>query len=157
MESPRLMLRTLIAIAATLATMAFVFSFFPSVEVYRNEELLGTRAVVEHANWLLGLLVIYLAPAALIWKRPQLPYALLWSIWTVIVTAVAYMATFDLGNWSVHTVQLWPAAVFGYLMSALLVLLIIVVPVACGVFWWIKRARPPRPTLPTARLVKTRA
>jgi hypothetical protein len=156
MSTPRLMLRTLIAIAATVATMAFVFSFFPGVEVYRNGEFLGTRPVVEHANWLLGLLVIYLAPGALLWKQPRLPYALLWSIWTVIVTGVAFVATFDLGDWSLRTVQLWPAAVFGYLMSALLVLLIIVVPIACAVFWWFTRERPAPTSLPTARLVKTR-
>lgn len=157
MESPRVMLRTLIAIAATIATMAFVFGFFPGIEVYRGEDLLETRPVVEHANWLLGLLVLYLAPGALLWRSPALPYALVWSIWTVIVTGIAFLAMFDLGDWSVRTRQLWPAAVFGYLMSALLVLLILVMPIACAVYWWATRARPVRPALPAARVVKTRA
>ena len=157
MDSPRLLLRSLIAIAATIATTAFVFGFFPGVEVYRKDLFLGTRPVVEHWNWLLGILVIYLAPGALIWRRPRISLALLWSMWTIAVTVVLFVATFDLGDWSVQIVQLWPSAVFGYLMSALLLLLIAVVPVACGVFWWVHRERPTPPALPTARLVKTRA
>lgn len=157
MDPLRTLLRALIAISATIAAMAFVFCFFPGMEVYRHEVFIETRPVVEHWNWLLGILVIYLAPGAIVWQKPRIAYALLWSMWTIAVTVLVFVATFDLGDWSVHTIVLWPQAVFGYLMFALVFLLIAVVPIACGVYWWATRERAPGPTLPVARLVKSRA
>ncbi|MBA3501263.1 MAG: hypothetical protein M4D80_25090 [Myxococcota bacterium] len=163
MDSPRTMLRVLVAIAATIAATGFVFSFFPGLEVYRitsgrSETLyVDTLPVVEHWNWLLGVLVILLAPGAVIWRKPRISYALLWSLWAIAVATLVFVATFQLGDWGVRTVALWPHAVFGFLMSGLLFLVIAIVPIACGAYWWMTRERPVRPMLPVARLVKSRA
>jgi hypothetical protein len=151
----RTMLRILVAIAATLAATSFVFGFFPGVEVYRRETFIETRAVVEHWNWFLGILVMLLAPGAIVWRHPRIGYALLWSIWTIAMTVLVFVATFELGEWGVRTVALWPHAVFGFLMFSLLFLLIAIVPIACGVYWWVTRGSNERPvTLPVARLVR---
>ena len=157
MNAQRTMLRIIVAIAATIAAIAFVFSFFPGMEVYRNETFVETRPVVEHWNWLLGILVIYLAPGAVVWRAPRIAFALLWSLWTIAVTVLVFVATFDLGDWSTYTVVLWPQVMFGYVMFALVFLLIAAMPVACAVCWWVTRERPAQPQLPVARLVKSRA
>jgi hypothetical protein len=154
----RTLLRILVAIAVTLGATAFMFGFFPGVEVYRRDVFIETRAVIENWNWFLGLLVILLAPGLLVWRTPLISYALLWSIWTIVVAVLAFIASFDLGDWGIRTVALWPHAVFGVLMFSLLLLLIAVVPVACGVFAWVTRDRViPQPELPVARVIKTRA
>lgn len=155
MDAQRTMLRIIVAIAATIAAIAFVFSFFPGMEVYRNETFIETRPVVEHWNWLFGILVIYLAPGAVVWRAPRIPFALLWSLWTIAVTVLVFVATFDLGDWSTYTVVLWPQVMFGYVIFALVFLLIAAMPVACAVCWWVTRERPAE--LPVARLVKSRA
>lgn len=157
MGPQRTMLRILAALAATIAAIAFVFGFFPGVEVYRNDVFIETRPVVDHWNWLLGVLVIYLAPGALVWRKPRIGFALLWSLWTMTITVLVFVATFDLGDWTLQTVVLWPQALFGYLMFALVFVLIAIMPVACAVLWWVTRDRPVRPSLPTARVLKIRA
>ena len=150
-------LRVLVAIIVTLAAMAFVFGFFPGIEVYRRESFVETRAVIEHWNWFLGILVLLLVPGAVVWTRPRIAYALLWSMWTIGLSMVVFLATFDLGEpgaWTTRTVALWPHAVFGLLMFAVLFLIIAVVPIACAVLWWITRERPVTITLPTARVIR---
>lgn len=154
MDSPRRMLRTLIAIVATVAATAFVVGFFPGAVLYRGDELIGTRAVVEHANWLLGVLALYLVPGAVIWRRPRIAHALLWSMWSVALTVLVVIATFDHSDLAPGMIMLWPSVVFGYLMSSLLFLLIAVMPIACGVSWWLARTRTARPVFPRARVVK---
>jgi hypothetical protein len=145
------MLRVLVLIAVVLAATAFVFGFFPGVEVYRGNEYVETRAVVEQPNWFLGILVLLLAPAAGIWRAPRIAYALLWPLWAIALSVIVFAATFKLEF--IRTVSLWPDAVFGFLMFALLFLVIAVVPIACGVCWWITRDKPARVVLPVARLV----
>jgi hypothetical protein len=154
MNPLRMMLRVLVAVAATTAAIAFVFSFFPGIELYRHDVYIDTLPVVEHWNWLLGILVILLAPGALLWQKPRISYALLWSLWTIAVSTLVFVATFDLGDWGVRTVALWPHAVFGFLMFSLLFLLIAIIPIACAVYWW--ATREPGAPLPVARLVKSR-
>lgn len=154
-------LRGLVASAVVLAATAFVIGFFPGIEVYRDDHFVETRAVVEHWNYFLGALVILLGPGAVVWMRPRMAYALLWSMWSIGLAMVLFVATFELGDLSTRTVALWPAGVFGVLVFALLFLLIAVVPVACGVLWWITRERAASPTgdkplrvaLPVARVV----
>jgi hypothetical protein len=157
----RMMLRAMVAIATTIAATAFVFSFFPGLEIYRldayGDLFVETLPVVEHWNWLLGIFVVLLAPGAVIWRRPRIAYALLWSLWSMAIATLVFVATFDIGNWGVRTVALWPHAVFGFLLSALLFLVIAIIPIACGAYWWTMRDRTPRPKLPVARLVKSRA
>ena len=157
MDAQHTMLRIMVAIAATIAATAFTFSFFPGMEVYRDATFIETRPVVEHWNWLLGILVVYLAPGAIVWRAPRISYALLWSVWTIAVTVLVFVATFDLGDWSTYTIVLWPQVMFGYLMFALVFLLIAVMPIACGVYWWVTREAPTRPQLPVARVLKFRA
>jgi|MudIll2142460700_1097286.scaffolds.fasta_scaffold25913_2 hypothetical protein len=153
----RTMLRILVVVALCLGTAGFVLGFFPGYEVYRRDVFIETRDVVEHWNMFLGMLVLYLAPGAIIWRKPSIGYALVWSLWTMAVTMVVFVATFDLGDWSVRTVHLWPYSLFTFLMLALVFLLIAVIPIACGVFWWVTRDRVQPPALPTARVVKSRA
>jgi hypothetical protein len=148
-------LRGLVSAAAVLAVSAFIIGFFPGVEVYHDDVFIETRAVVEQWNWFLGALVILLAPGALLWMRPRMSYALLWSMWSIAVAMIMFVASFDLGDFAVRTVALWPAGVFGVLMFALLFLLIAVVPVTCGVLWWITRERPLRVELPVARVIRS--
>ena len=150
----RVMLRIHVAIAASIAATGFVFAFFPGFEVYRHGVLVDTRPVIEQWNWLLGILVILLAPGAIVWRSPRTGYALLWSLWTIAIATLVFVGTFDLGDPRVRTVALWPHAVFGYLMVALLLHLIVVIPIASGAFWWITRDRPVRPTLPVARVLR---
>ena len=157
MDPLRTMLRVLVALATSIAAAAFAASFFPGIEVFRHGVYVETLPVVQHWNWLLGILLIVLAPGAYLWKKPQISYALLWSVWAITVSSVVFVATFELGDWSVRTVALWPHAVFGFLMFSLMFLIIAVVPIACGVYWWATRDRAVRPTLPIARLVKSRA
>jgi hypothetical protein len=146
-------LRGLVASAVVLAATAFIIGFFPGIEVYHDDAFIKTRAVVEQWNWFLGALVILLAPGVAVWMRPRMSYALLWSMWSIAVAMIMFVATFDLNDFAVRNVPLWPAEVFGVLMFALLFLLIAVVPVACGVLWWITREKPLRVELPIARVV----
>ena len=153
----RTMLRFLVALVTTLSATAFVFGFFPGIEVYQQDAFVETRAVIVQWNWFLGVLVLLLAPGAVVWWHPRIGYALLWSLWTIALTTVVFVGTFDLGDWGLRTVALWPHAVFGFVMFAVLFLVIAIIPVACGAFWWITRERPVRPQLPIARVLKFRA
>jgi hypothetical protein len=146
-------LRGLVASAVAIAATAFTIGFFPGIEVYHADVFIKTRAVVEQWNWFLGALVLLLAPGVVVWMRPRISYALLWSMWSIAVAMIMFVASFDLGDLAVRTVALWPAEVFGVLMFALLFLLIAVVPVACGVVWWVTREKPMRVELPIARVV----
>jgi hypothetical protein len=155
MAGRRLLLRILVALAFILAAFAFVLGFLPGAHVYRYDVFVETVDVVESWNWFLGYLVLLLAPGVVVWRRPRIAFALAWSLWTVGVTVLLLVATFDFGDWSVRHVVLPAQQVFGYTMAALLGHLILVVPVACAIAWWFTRERPEPPvTLPMARVVR---
>ncbi len=112
--------------------------------------------MVAHWNWLLGFLFVLLAPGVLIWRKPRIAFALLWSLWAIGAGTVGFLATFDLGNWSGKTVELWPMYAFGIVIFGLLLLLIALLPIACGVFAWVTRNRPEPPVvLAPARVVRS--
>ena len=147
------LLRILVAVAVVLGAAAFLLGRLPGLDIYRGETYVETRPIVEQWNWFLGFLVGMLAPGFVVWRRPRLAYALLWSLWVVAFVAVVLVATFDLGNWDVRVVVLPAHAVFVRVMWSLLAHLIAIVPLACGVFWWVTRDRPAAPPLPTARVI----
>ncbi|MBA2540240.1 MAG: hypothetical protein H0V17_11435 [Deltaproteobacteria bacterium] len=159
------LLRGLIVGLIALCVIAAVFAFIPSVEVYedRNDclghalggvfahgprspcqsayQLVRTDAPIDGAVavlYLVGLLV----PGVLLWFHPLLRYALLWPVWTIVATVVLLTATFELDLFS-HTVRLWPAHVFAIAMTAILAILIVVVPLGSGVFALVTRSKAP--------------
>jgi hypothetical protein len=110
------------------------------------------RVIDEPLSWL--ALVGILGFGVLVWVRPKLRFALLWSLATVGLGALAVVASFELHLFD-RVVQLWPSQVFGLLAVALIFLLIAFVPAACAVFLWIYRTRPtPPPELPRATVVE---
>ena len=149
----RWMLRGGVALTLALAAAAFVLGFFPGIEIYRGTDFVETRQVVERWNWCLGILLLLVAPGIVVWARPRIAYALLWSLWTIASSVIVFLATFDLGDWSVRTVELWPMHVFGLVIFALLFTIIAVIPIGCAVYWWVTRERPFRPVLPVARVI----
>jgi len=148
------MLRCGVALTIALAVAAFILGFFPGVDVYRGNDFIETRQVVERWNWSLGILVLLVAPGIVVWARPRIAYALLWSLWTIASSVIVFLATFDLGDWSVRTVELWPVKLFGLIIFSLLFTIIAVIPIACAVYWWVTRERVRRIELPTARVIK---
>lgn len=178
----RKLLRTFCLIAGGLATAALILGFLPGTETYRDTNdcfgnalgglfsahhgrrppceshyvYVATTPVVAHWNWLLGFLFMLFAPGILIWRKPRIAFALLWALWAIGAGTVGFLASFDLGDWSVKTVELWPIYAFGVVMFGLLLLLIALLPIACGVFAWVTRNRPEPPVvLAPARVVRS--
>ncbi|MBA3393735.1 MAG: hypothetical protein H0T89_13895 [Deltaproteobacteria bacterium] len=177
----RKLLRTFCVIAGGLATAALILGLLPGSETYRDTNdcfghalgglfshgrrspceshwvYVATTPVVAHWNWLLGFLFVLLAPGVLIWRNARIAFALLWSLWAIGAGTIGFLASFDLGDWSVKTVELWPMYAFGIVIFGLLLLLIALLPIACGVFAWVTRNRPePPPALPRATVVDRR-
>lgn len=105
-------------------------------------------------QWL--VLALLLAPGVLVWLRPKLRFALLWSVLAIPCGYLAVMAWLDLHLFA-RTVALWPWQVFELLALGLFVLVLLVIPIACIVFAVHARMRkpepPPKGASPAARVV----
>jgi hypothetical protein len=106
-------------------------------------------------QWL--AIALLLAPGVLVWFRPKLRLALLWSMLAIPCGYLAVMASLDLHLFE-RTVALWPSQVFGPLALGLFVLVLLVIPISCIVFAVYTRMRKPKPppkgVFPTARAVR---
>ncbi|MDQ3367647.1 MAG: hypothetical protein M3680_19675 [Myxococcota bacterium] len=179
-DSKRRLLRTVCLIAGALGVAMLGLGALPGLEVYADaRNCLGhafagvfshggsssacePHYVLDHTERVLAEPLAWLALIAivgfgvLVWFRPKLRYALLWSLVTIGLGALALVAMFDLRLFE-HTVALWPSRAFGVLALALFFHLIAVVPIACACFAWLTRTRPePPPELPRATLVDRR-
>lgn len=176
-RAKRGMLRVLCGLAAVLGAGMFAVGWLPGTDVYRDGNncfgralagvfvhggsgdcdsryvLSHTERVIEHAStWLaLGLMLV---PGILVWIKPRLRFALLWSLLAIPSGALALASSFDLHLFE-QTVTLWPAQVFALLGLSLFTLLLLVIPAACTVFAYVTRTKPPAPPdLPVARVIR---
>jgi hypothetical protein len=144
----RVLLRGVVIVAVLLAGASFVVGALPGIAIYRGDVHVETLAVIEQPRWFLGILVVVLAPGALLWRDPKISTALVWTLWAMLATALVLVATFADPGAEGRTVPLWPAHVFGTLLIVLVVHLIVILPVACVIAWSVKR--PDRVVLPIA-------
>jgi hypothetical protein len=176
----RRLLRGIVLLATLLGVAAAVLAFVPAVEVYEDGGdcfghalaslfaldgaagrcesawvYVGTRTAAEHPAQMAAYFLVVIAPGLVVWRRPRPALALAWTIAVVIATFVMVVVTFELfGDWGVRTVALAPARLYGGAASALLVLLIVILPVACAVLAIAGRRRPHLPELPEARALR---
>ncbi len=178
-DSKRRLLRAICLIAGALGVGMLGLGALPGLEVYEDtRNCLGQafagvfshgggsscepNYVLDHTERVLQEPLAWLALLAMmsfgvvVWLRPKLRFALLWSLVTVGLASLALVAMFDLRLFT-HTVPLWPSRVFAILALALFFLLIAALPVACAAFAWLHRTRPaPPPELPRATVVERR-
>jgi hypothetical protein len=176
------LLRGTAIVLGALAVLAAILCCVPSVEVYEDRSdcfghALGslfafehghrgpcvqswsyveTRTPVDHPFGMAVYFMLLAVPALVVWQRPRLRFAIVWTVFTVAATFAMVVATFELfGDWGKRTVDLWPAQLFAGVATALVGSLIIVVPLGCLVFHVVTRTRMPRPPgLPEARLIE---
>ena len=154
MVARRIVLRIIIVLAWALAAIAIVLGFFPGAEVFERGVYVDTVTVGGRANWAAGYVLLLVLPGVFLWRRPQLAYGLLWSLWTIGVTVLLLVATFDLSSGDRMHVPLPALRAFALTMKGLLGLLILALPVASALVWWLTRERPEPPvSLPRARVV----
>lgn len=177
----RLMLRILCGLAGACGLGIFAMGALPGLEIYTDvndcvgHALAGLAAhgggrpceshyTLQHTERVLDTplqwlaIALLLAPGVLVWLRPKLRFALLWSVLAIPCGYLAVMASFDLHLFE-RTVALWPLNVFEPLALGLFVLLLLVIPIACLVFAIYTRRRkpgsPPGGVLPSARVVRS--
>lgn len=102
-------------------------------------------------------LALLLPPGVLVWFRPKLRFALLWSVLAIPCGYLAVLASLDLHLFA-RTVALWPWRVFEPLALGLFALVLLVIPISCLVFAVYTRIRKPEPppngTSSAARVVR---
>jgi hypothetical protein len=138
----RLMLRGFCLVTGALAAALAVLGFFPGYESYSGD---GHPEVAPVANAPFGLalmMAIVVAIAVHVWRRPLLANALLGSMISV-GTSVFLLALTAPPFESDHFLALRAAAIANQLVLALVVVQIVALPVACGLFAWVTRARRP--------------
>jgi hypothetical protein len=157
------LLRGIVLAAMALGAAAVVLAMFPGVKMYERFhdgwKFMGTRSAAEHPWWMLASGIVMLAPGVLVWLRPQLSYACLWSMIAFGTTLLWFVATIDHNGravqWWFRTVELWPATWFGYAIVLLVGGLVVALPMFCGVFALVTHRRErARPQLPVARVVR---
>jgi hypothetical protein len=166
-------LRRLIQVIAVVGVVLVGIGLLPGVEVYDDESnclgyALGSLGMTEHhhidctpsytklreiriagGRALAGYVVMLLAPAMLLYRRPSAPWAWAWLAWGIssLVAGIALwvVVDFHLDLFS-HTRRLWPSYVVGGGVLAIQGLLLVGVPVA------VLRSREPR--VPEARVTE---
>jgi hypothetical protein len=141
----RVMLRGFAVVGGGLALVLAVLGFFPGYEVYRDGALAGTHAVADSPTVLAVLLAGLAAMGAYVWRRPLLANALLWSMASVGL-AVFVLALTGLPGpvWGEDPVVVLPAAeLASRIVLALVLVQLLLLPLACGLF--ALATRPPRP------------
>lgn len=174
-RAKRRLLRALCVIAWALGAGMFALGWLPGTEIYEDANncaghafdgwfvdvrpasctphyvLASTARVLDtRLQWL--SLALMLAPGAFVWWKPKLGLALLWSVLAIPTVILAMFVWLDLYLLE-RTVSLWPRDVFAVLASALVILLVAGVPIACAVFAYVIRTRKPEPPVfPTAQV-----
>lgn len=159
-------LRSIVLAAFAVGLAAVVLALLPGVEVFTERDdghrVVATRSAAEYPLWMLVWGIAVLAPGALVWFRPRLTYACLWSMCALFATAMWFVVTSDpvVGRrgleWQ-RVVELWPATWWGYAMVLLVGGLIVALPVFCGAFALVTGHRDGvRAQLPTARALRRR-
>jgi hypothetical protein len=156
-RAARLMVRIFAATAGGLALAIGVLGFFPGHEIHRDGVLTEVRPAASDPGWLLGVMLVTAALGAYVWLRPRLANALLWSMLSVGLLGFALAFTsppLDLAGGDHEVVRLAAIVDSGALL-ALMVLQIVVVPAACGLFALLVPDRRPRRRRPARLPVAT--
>lgn len=172
----RRMLRILCGLAGACGLGIFAIGWLPGSEIYTDANdcfgrALGAlaahggrhgcepRYTLDHTELVLDeplqwlALALVLAPGVLVWLRPRLRFALLWSALAVPCSYLGFVAWFDLKLFA-RTEALWPSQVFAPFAIGLLVMVLLVIPISCLVFAIHARARKSGARLPRARVVR---
>ncbi|MDB4960956.1 MAG: hypothetical protein JWP01_955 [Myxococcales bacterium] len=104
-----------------------------------NWVLTETRTPVDSPLANAFYVAIVLLPGLLVWFRPRLLFALLWSAWALGVTYVMLAATFNLRNLFKHAVHSPLAHAFDAAAATVLVGVTVVVPVGWMIFALVTR------------------
>jgi hypothetical protein len=154
-------LRIIVVVAMSLGAAAVVLAMLPGVEVWAGGSVgwrrIDARSAAEHPWWMLAWGIVMLGPGVLVWFRPQLTFACLWSMIAFGATAMWFVATNDMPgrNTSMYMryVDLWPSRWFGYIVVIVVGGLVVALPMFCAAFAVITGRRDGvRATLPTARI-----
>ncbi|MCW5801446.1 MAG: hypothetical protein KIT31_03475 [Deltaproteobacteria bacterium] len=163
-------LRGIVLAAFGVGLAALVLALLPGVEIFAERSdgnrvawrPVGTRSAAEHPLGMLVWGVAVLAPGALVWFRPRLTYACLWSMCALVATTMWFVVTTDPvptrhGSQWLRVVELWPATWWGYTIVLLIGGLVVALPVFCGAFAFVTGRRDGvRPQLPAARVLRRR-
>ena len=140
----RLMLRSSSAASGALALAIAALGFCPGYERLRLGELEEVATVASSPLGLAVVLGILGALLAYVWRRPLLANALLASMVSVGTSVFVLALMAPPAREAGDQVIVQPAAALaGQLVLALVVLQIVLVPVACGLF--ARAVREPRP------------
>jgi hypothetical protein len=154
------LLRGTVIVMSMLGVAAAVLCFVPAVAVYQRSCIsgavdLGTRGPVEHPLGMALYFLVVLAPGMLVWRKPTLERALLWSLLTLLSSiALLVITVVPLDAPHIYTVHRWPAHVFAGIATTFVANLILTLPLGCLGFAIATRKRPPpKPEFPRARVI----
>jgi hypothetical protein len=158
-------LRGIVAAVLGLGLLAFVLALMPAIEVWKDMgpdfgwRRVDARSAAEHPASMIvwGLFVV--GPGVLVWFRPRLTFACLWSLIALGATTMWFVVTADMPGYLptiyVHYVSKWPAQAFDLVVVFLVGSIVVALPVFCGAFAFITgRLETVAATLPAARVVR---
>jgi hypothetical protein len=140
----RLMLRSFCVVSGALAVAIAAIGFAPGHALYRGDALAAVAPVASAPVGLASTALVLAALGVNVWRRPLLANALLWSVISICLAVfmLAFTAApyFPRDGWPV---DLPATELENQLMLALMILQLVLLPVACGMFALATRA--PRP------------
>lgn len=137
------MLRSFCLVSGALALGVAVLGFFPGYG-FDGCCTCAEATVASSPPWLAAVLAAFAALGAFVWRRPLLANALLWSVLSIGLSVFMLAFTgpplFDSGF---EATALPAAVIANRLLIALMVVQLVLLPVACGLFALATRAPKP--------------